>query len=152
MSMPDKDIRKQQVEELKKQEDVRQALEQTAKRETPAERVKLKAGHKFELGTYALLLIAAGLIFYLIRLGFLDFAERYIPLAERVSVGVMGILVIVLASKVIKLYLIVPLTNDVARFNLIRVVNFLVGASIFFIALSVLFASWYTAVVSFGLI
>ena len=145
-------IREEKVQELKKDDDVKRALEETSHHEKPAEKVKLKAGHKFELGTYVLLLVGAGFFYYLLRLGYLDFAERFLPLIERTTLGVMGIFVTITVGKLVKLYLVLPLKNDVARFNLVRVVNLLIATGIFFIALSVLFASWYTAVVSFGLI
>jgi small-conductance mechanosensitive channel len=144
--------RDSKVEELKKNEDVRQALDQTTTHDEPREKVKIKAGHKFELGTYVILLAATGTFYYLTRLGYFDFTSRYLPLLQRATVGIMGILVVIAVSKIIKIYLVLPLKNDVARFNLVRVVNLLMGTGIFFIVLSVLFASWYTAVVSFGLI
>lgn len=145
-------FREKEVVELKHDENVRRALEETSVKKEPRKKVKLRAGHKFELGTYLLLLAGIGLFYYLIRLGYLDFTERLLPLLERASLGLMGILVVIVVSKLIKVYLVFPLTNDVARFNLVRVVNLLTGTAVFFIALSVLFASWYTAVVSFGLI
>lgn len=145
-------FREKEVVELKHDENVRRALEETSVKKEPRKKVKLRAGHKLELGTYVILLAGIGLFYYLIRLGYLDFTERLLPLLERASLGLMGILVVIVVSKLIKVYLVFPLTNDVARFNLVRVVNLLTGTAIFFIALSVLFASWYTAVVSFGLI
>jgi small-conductance mechanosensitive channel len=53
---------------------------------------------------------------------------------------------------IIRNYLVSRLDNIVARYNLNRVTNLFVGLAVFFIALSVVFANWYTAVVSFGLI
>jgi small-conductance mechanosensitive channel len=144
--------REKEVVELKHDENVRRALEETSVKKEPRKKVKLRTGHKLELGTYILLLAGTGFFYYLIRLGYLDFTERFLPLLERASLGMMGILVVIVVSKLVKVYLVIPLTNDVARFNLVRVVNLLTGTAIFFIGLSVLFASWYTAVVSFGLI
>jgi small-conductance mechanosensitive channel len=45
-----------------------------------------------------------------------------------------------------------PLSNGAARYNLNRVVKLVAGITVAFIVLTVLFANWYTAVVSFGLI
>jgi len=53
---------------------------------------------------------------------------------------------------VIRNYLTNALDNGAARYNLNRVANLFVGLTVFFIALSVLFANWYTAVFSLGLI
>jgi small-conductance mechanosensitive channel len=57
-----------------------------------------------------------------------------------------------LILRLAKAYLISPLDDAAARYNLQRVANLLTGIAIFFIAISVLFANWYTAVVSLGLI
>jgi len=55
-------------------------------------------------------------------------------------------------AKSIKLYIIAPLSDPVARYNLRRIINLIVWIIIFFLLLTILFADWYTAVVSFGLI
>src|SRR5919107_1793221 len=49
-------------------------------------------------------------------------------------------------------YFVHPLDDAVSRYNLHRILRLLTTLVIFFIALSVLFANWYTAVVSLGLI
>jgi len=139
-----------EVEELKKDENIRRELEQTT------ENIGLKqpvvgTRHKFWLGTYILLLLGFGIFYYLINLGYFDFAAGFVPL-ERLVLGVMAILPVLMAAKIVRLYLIAPLKSGVARYNLRRIINLLVGLAIVFISLSVLFANWYTAVVSLGLI
>lgn len=143
---------KQEAEKLKKDDNVRRALEQTAGNK-PQAKPKIKTAHKFWLGIYVLLLIALGVIYYALRLHFFDFvAAAYLPPVERATLGAMGIVLVLMASRAAKSFLISPLQDDVARYNLRRVANLLVGISIFFIILSILFANWYTAVVSLGLI
>jgi small-conductance mechanosensitive channel len=139
------------VEELKKDEEIRRALEQTAgnkKQKAP----KIETKHKFWLGTYLLFLIGLGSFYYLTRLRFLDFAAAYIPPIQRATLGAMAIVLVLMIVKGIKIYLINRLDDNAARYNLKRVVNLLAGVGIFFIVLSILFANWYTAVVSLGLI
>ncbi|MGI9035593.1 MAG: mechanosensitive ion channel family protein [Pyrinomonadaceae bacterium] len=142
---------KQEVAELKKDENVRRALEQTAgsKKQT---KPKVEARHKFWLGTYLLLLVGLGAVYYLLRLHYFDFAARYVPPLERTTLGAMGIVLTLIISRAVNAFLINRLDDNIARYNLKRIINLLVGISIFFIVLSVLFANWYTAVVSFGLI
>ena len=140
-----------EVEELKKDTDIRRALEQTAgnkKMTIP----KVETKHKFWLGTYLLLLLGFGSVYYLLRLRFFDFAAVYVPPLQRAAMGAMAIVLVLIISKAVKIYLIDRLDDTVARFNLRRVVNLLAGVGIFFIVLSILFANWYTAVVSLGLI
>lgn len=139
-----------EVEELKKDEDVRRALEQ-AKGETP-ENKKVAPKQKFFIGTYLFLLFASGAFYYLIRLEYFNVAGRFVPLLQRIALGAMAIAIVLTVGALVRNYLIDPLSNGVARYNLNRITNLFIGLSIFFIALSILFANWYTAVVSLGLI
>jgi small-conductance mechanosensitive channel len=140
-----------EVEQLKQNEDVRRALNQTAGSKQKVQ-PKVETKHKFWLGTYLLSLIGLGVFYYLLRLQFFDFAALYIPPIQRATLGTMVIVLILMVSKIVKVYLISRVENPAAQFNLRRVVSLLAGLSIFFIILSILFANWYTAVVSLGLI
>lgn len=143
--------REREVEELKQHDDVRRALEQTAGNK-PAKKTKVEARHKFSLGIYVLILLCAGVFYYLLRLRFFDFAAAYVPPIQRGVLGAMAIVVILIISKISKVYLVSRVDDDAAQYNLRRIVNLLAGLAIFFIVLSILFANWYTAVVSLGLI
>jgi small-conductance mechanosensitive channel len=146
-----KDKVEREVEELKEDEDVRRALRQTAGNKPPA-KPKVEAKHKLGLGIYVLVLIGFGIFYYLLRFDFLDFAKRHIPPIERATLGAMAVVVILIIAKIVKVYLISRVESGAAQYNLRRVANLLAGLAVFFIALSILFANWYTAVVSFGLI
>lgn len=140
-----------EVEELKKDDNVRRALQQTAGNKKQTKR-KVEAKHKFWLGIYVLLLLGLGAVYYLLRLHYFDFAARYVPPIQRGTLGAMGVVLTLLIAKIIKVFFVSRVEDDVAQYNLNRVVNLLVGLTIFFIVLSILFANWYTAVVSLGLI
>ena len=140
-----------EVEELKKDEDVRRALEEACV-DKPRKKTKVESKQKVFLGTYVLLFLAFGALYYLTRLGYFDFTDRFEPLLQRVALGAMAIVLVLIIGSAVRNFLISPLDNDVARYNLNRVANLFVGLSIFFIIISILFANWYTAVVSFGLI
>ncbi len=143
------DEKKAQVEKLKEKKEVKRQLEQAgAKPEEP----KIEPKQKFWLATYVLILFAFIGIFYLVRFEFFRFAGLYEPLVQRFSLGAAAITLLLLILRIAKAYLIAPLEDPVARYNLKRVANLLAGIGIFFIAVSVLFANWYTAVVSLGLI
>jgi len=64
----------------------------------------------------------------------------------------MAIALVLIVQAAVKAYLIEPLADAAARYNLNRVVNLLAFLTIFFIVLSLLFANWYTAAVSLGLL
>ncbi len=140
-----------ELEELKKHEDVRRALDQTGANKPP-KRVKVEAKQKFFFGTYVLLLLFGAAFYYLLRLGYFDIAGRFVSPMERAVLGIMAVVLVLLAGATVRNYLINPLDDDAARFNLNRITTLFIGLSIFFIALSLLFANWYTAVVSLGLI
>lgn len=142
---------KEKVEDLKKDSEIRRALEQTAGNKQK-EKPKVEVKQKFWLGSYLILLLFLGAIYYALRLEFFNFAVVYFPPLQRATLGAMAIVVVLMISKTIKVYLINPLHDNAARFNLKRVVNLLSGIAIFFISLSILFANWYTAVVSLGLL
>jgi small-conductance mechanosensitive channel len=70
----------------------------------------------------------------------------------RYLLGGIGIIVVLTLSKAVEVYAIGRLRNPVARYNLRRILRLVVTLVIVFIAISVLFVNWYTAVVSLGLI
>jgi small-conductance mechanosensitive channel len=142
-------------------EDVKRALEQTggkalkpeeAAREEAQRPPREKRRHKLWIGTYLLALFALGALLYAVRLEFFDFADAYRPPVVRAVYGAMAVVLVLTAAKFVDAFLIDPLPNAVSRYNLHRVLRFAAGASITLIAVSVIFANWYTAAVSFGVL
>jgi small-conductance mechanosensitive channel len=78
--------------------------------------------------------------------------ERARPLLMRLTLGAMAALVTLAAAKVVDSYVIGRLDDAPTEFNLRRVLRLLVAVVLLLIGLSVLFANWYTAVVSLGLL
>src|ERR1044072_6336835 len=142
-------------------EDVKRALEQTggkALKEEEAERDEVKrpprtrARHTLWIGTYILMLFALGALHYAVRLDVFDFADAYRPPVLRAIVGGMAVVFVVAAAKFVEAFLIDPLSGAVSLYTLPRVLRFTAGAAIVLIVVSVLFANWYTAAVSFGVL
>ena len=152
MAESEKEKRKSEVEKLEKDEDVRRELEHTGGEKPDDKRPKVPTKHKLEISSYIVLLIALGIFYYLLRIGYFDFAARYTATLQRFTLGLMAIAFVLILKRIIGVTLIQPLENNVARYNLNRIVTLLTAVSILMIVLSVLFASWYTAFVSFGLI
>ena len=132
--------------------DVRRALEQAGAPKEPKQKTPVERKQKLWFGTYVLLLLGFAALYYFIRLGVFDFPERFNPLLQRLSLGLAAIALVLSIASIVRAYLIGPLDNTVARYNLNRVTTLFTGLAIFFISISILFANWYTAVVSFGLI
>jgi len=151
---------KAEAERLKQNEDVKRALKQTggqALKETEARKEEAKQppaekSHKLWLSTYVILLVALGVLYYAVRLKFFDFAAVYRTPAQRAVAGAMGIVLVLAVTRAADAYLIDRLDDAVSRYNLHRILRLLTALVIFFIAISVIFANWYTAVVSLGLI
>jgi small-conductance mechanosensitive channel len=76
----------------------------------------------------------------------------YIPSARRWLAGVMLIVMVTAISRGIRVYWINQVENKPARYNLTRVLNLVMVLIVAIIVLSLMFASWYTALVSFGVL
>ena len=145
------DREKAEVERLKGQEDVRRALKQTSTRKESAKPV-VETKSKVWLGTYALLLVGLGGLYYLFRLRFFGFAAQYVPLLQRFTRGAISIVLALAVAKLVDVYLIGRIDDVVARYNLRRILRLVVALILAFLAISILYADWYTAVISLGLI
>jgi small-conductance mechanosensitive channel len=152
---------KAEAERLKEHdEDVKRALEQTggkALKEEEAEREEAlrpprSKRHKLWIVTYLLALVALGFLHYAVRLKSFDFADAYRPPVLRAVVGAMAVVLVLAAAKLAQALLINPLNDAVSRYNLQRVLRLVAAVAVALIAVSVLFANWYTAVVSFGVL
>ena len=163
-----------EVEQLKEQPEVQKALKQTggAAEKAAAEQQQpqsppVETRHKVWIGTYVIALLALGGLYYGLRLNALGvgeqlaalglseqywWLERARPLLMRLTLGAMAVTVTLAAAKVVDSYVIGRLGDTPTEFNLRRVLRLLVAVVLLLIGLSVLFANWYTAVVSIGLL
>jgi small-conductance mechanosensitive channel len=149
--MTDTNQKSDEVERLERREDIRRALRQTtASKDVAAPAVG--ARHKIFLGTYVLLLVGLGGVYYLLRLRFFGFAARYVPLMQRLTLGAMAVVLVLAAAKLVDAFVIGRLDDEITRYNLKRILRLVTGLVLAFIAVSILFANWYTAVVSLGLV
>ncbi|HEY0006523.1 MAG TPA: mechanosensitive ion channel family protein [Pyrinomonadaceae bacterium] len=145
-------LKEQEVEQIKQQEDVKRALEQTTPTQRPEVKPVSRTKDKVWLGTHALLLLALGGFYYLLRLSFFGFAARYVPLIQRFTLGAMAVVLVLVIEKFINVFAIGRVDDIVSQYNLRRILRLVVALVITFIIISVLFANWYTAVVSLGLL
>src|SRR5438046_822394 len=97
---------KAEAERLKQDEDVRRALKQTggqalkereARKEEAKQPERAEKLHELWAGTYLLMLVALGVIYYALRLNFFDrlpFVAAYHLTVQRAVVGAMGIVLV----------------------------------------------------------
>ena len=142
---------KEKAEQLKQNVDVQRELEQTTGT-TVVTAPQIKPSQTFWLIPYILVLIGLAAVYYVSRLGYLGFTGGYEPVIERAVLGAMAIVFVLMMFRAVRIYLVRPLSSSAARYNLNRVIKLVAGLTVFFIILSVLFANWYTAVLSLGLI
>jgi small-conductance mechanosensitive channel len=141
-----------EVEQLKEQEDVKTALKQTAGTQEAAAKPAAQLQDKLWFGTYILLLLGLATLHYLLGLDLVPIAETYVSLLRRLLIGASLIVMVVGVTKSIRVYGISQIENRPARFNLTRVLHLVMALLIVIIGLSVLSATWYTALVSLGIL
>ncbi len=140
-----------QTEHLENQSEIKRELQRTgiAKEES---RVPVKAKHKFWFGSYLLVFLGLAAFYYLLRLRFLGFAAQVTPLLQRFILGAMAIVLVLAIAQLISTYLIGRVEDAVSQFNLKRILRLVSALVIAVIVISILFANWYTAFVSLGLV
>jgi small-conductance mechanosensitive channel len=136
------------AEQLEQQPDVREALDQT----TGKKPVKAPARDKFWFATHLLLLIGCAVLYYLAGLNFIPLPKPRIDLLQRLVRGAAIIIVVLAISEAISVYAIGRVCDAATRFTLKRIKRLIVVLLILLIAVSVLFANWYTALISVGVI
>ena len=143
---------KAEVEQLKEQEDVRAALKQTpgTKESMPPPAAELK--DKLWFGTYLLALFVLLALYYLLGSNVIPAEFQYVRILRNLVLGVVFIVLIGAIAKSIRVYLINQIDSKAARYNLTRVLNLLAFLAMVIVVLTVLSASWYTAIVSLGVL
>jgi small-conductance mechanosensitive channel len=149
--MPDSATTKEKVEELKQNTDVQKALEQTA---PPQEAVDLSGKHqrKFFLATYLVVLFLSSAAYYLVHLRIVHIAEPYFLFLQRLFLGSSAIVIALAVTRGLDVYFISKVEDAASEYNIRRIVNLITALVIVIIVVSILFANWYTAVVSLGLV
>jgi len=143
---------KAEVEQLKEQEDVKTALKQTTgtKESIPKPVPQLK--DRLWFVTYIVVLLAFIALYYLLGSDLFLAEIESVSILRRVLVGAMLIVLLGALTKSVRVYLIDQIDNKAARYNLTRVMHLLTFLAIVIIGLSLLSATWYTALVSLGLL
>lgn len=141
-----------EVEQLKQQEEIKTALKQTSGTREAMTKPAANTQDKLWFVTYGLILAGLLALRYFMNFDFVRAYAEYIPTLERVVTGALFIVLALAIAKSIRVYLISEVENRPARYNLTRVLNLAVTIAIVIIILSILFSSWYTALVSVGVL
>jgi small-conductance mechanosensitive channel len=137
------------IQDLERRTDVRRALQQTGGGEPAA---PIEAREWAWLTTFVLLLVGLGSVYYLLRFNVVRFTTPYESLIQRIILGCMGILLALATGRLVDALYIGRLKDPISEYNLRRILHVVIGLAVALIALSVLFATWYTTVVSLGVL
>ncbi len=140
-----------EVEQVKKQEDVKRALKQTSIVK-PKNEPKARATDKLWLGTHAMILFALAAVYFFLQFKAFAFAARFIPHIQRLDESIMAIVVLLAIAKIVDVYAIARIDSAVARYNLRRVAKLTLALLIVLAIISILFENRYTTILSFGLL
>ena len=142
--------RQEAVQDLEKREDVRVALEQVS---GPKPEKKPVAPLDLAwVATYVLLLAGLAVVYYLLRLDVFHLSPRLTGLLQRLTMGAMAVMAVLTAVKAVDTLVLRRLASRVMEYNLRRIVRAVAALAILVIVASILFASWYTALVSLGVL
>ena len=143
---------KAEIEQLKEQEGIKTALKQTTGTKESAARPVAQIQDKLWFGTYIFFALGFIALHYLVGLEFFAVPVGYVLLFRRLLTGAILIVFALAIAKGIRVYLISQIENRPAQYNLSRVLNLVVVLTIAIIGLSLLSATWYTALISLGLL
>lgn len=138
------------VERIEQDADVRRELQRSGVQPRPS--APVAARHRFWLGFWLLLLLAFSAAYYLMHAGAFDFLGESLAPARRLVAGAMAAALVLAGARVMQAWVIEPNCNPVTQFNLKHVLRLATWLLLGAIAVSVLFANWYAAAASLGLV
>src|SRR5215471_14116021 len=140
-----------EAEQVRQRTDVRVALSQVAPPKAPSW-PKPETKQLLPIATYLLFLIVLACVRFLLRLRFIHLATDFQAFLERLATAGMVIILALAMFRGISMYLIARIADPASRYNINRIVRLAEALVLGFIAVSIVFVNWYTAIVSIGLI
>jgi len=140
-----------EVEQVKEQEEVKQALKQTSTVK-PKEQPKAKTKDKLLLGTHAIVVLGLVVLYFFFQFRVFGFASRFIPYLLKLDKSAIAVVLLLALAKVVDVYLIGRIDSAVSRYTLRRVAKLVLSLLLLLAVISILFQNWYTAIVSVGLL
>src|ERR1041385_5072533 len=140
-------VKPSDVEQVKQQADVKQALKQTSSVKAPEETPKAETKDKLVLSTHIIMLIVLGALRYVLQLSLFGFAAKHpnlIQLIQSLDLAAIGIVLTLAIAKIGDVYLIGRLDSPVARYNLRRVAKLALGLLVVFFIVSAVVHNWST--------
>lgn len=140
-----------ELEDIKKDEKVQRALRENSISVQKESAVALKKEAPL-LGITAIIFLICGAVYFLLGWKRLPISSIYIPLAQKIVLAVMLISLVLMATRLLKKIFSRKIVDKTHVFNFNLIANFFASLLMLGIILSLLFADWYTALVSFGIV
>ncbi len=140
-----------EIEDIKKDEKVQRALSENSISVQKEIVVGLKKESPFFLITTIIFLIC-GIAYFLLGWKHLPISSIYIPLAQKIVLAIMLISLVLLATRLLKKIFSRKIEDKTSVFNFNRIIDLFASLLMLGIILSLLFANWYAAMVSFGIL
>ncbi|MGK2861915.1 MAG: mechanosensitive ion channel family protein [Chitinophagaceae bacterium] len=144
-------IEDKELDDIKKDKKVQRALSENSTSVQKKSPVTLKKEAPL-LGITAIIFFVCGALYFLLGWKRLPISSIYIPLAQKIVLAVMLISLVLLASRLLKKLFTRRIEDKTTVFNFNRIADLLASLLILAIILSLLFANWYAAMVSFGIV
>lgn len=144
-------VRQEKVDELKQDSEIQKALDQTSAPEQVVS-VPTQRQQKFFLTTYLLALFLLGAAYYLVHFRVIHIVDPYFAFLQRVCLGSLAIVAALTIARLLDFYFINGVHDAASRYNIKRILRLVTAIVVAFIVISILFANWYTAIVSLGLV
>ncbi len=141
----------EELEDIKKDKKVQRALSENSISVKKESAVALKKEAPL-LGVTTIIFLICGTLYFLLGWKRLPISSIYIPLAQKIVLAVMLISLVLLSTRLLKKIFTNKIVDKTTVFNFARVADLFAGLLILGIILSLLFANWYAAMVSFGIV
>lgn len=140
-----------ELDKIKKDEKVKRALSETST-VAPLESAEVLKKEAPFLGITAIIFLACGTLYFLLGWKRLPITSTYIPLVQKIVLAVALITLVVMAIRLLKKIINRKIEDKTTVFNFNRIADLFGALIILIIVLSMLFANWYAAMVSFGIV
>src|SRR5947208_3718763 len=136
-----------EVEQVKEQEDVKQALKQTSTVK-PKDQPKAKTKDKLLLGTHAIVVLGLVVLYFFLQFRVFGFASRFpeafISYVVKLDKSAIAVVLLLALAKVVDVYLIGRIDSAVSRYTLRRVAKLVLSLLLVLAVISILFHNGYT--------
>lgn len=139
-----------EVERIEQQGDVQRELQRSGAAPRPDRPAEPR--HKAWIGAWLLVLLGLSVVYFLLRADQFEFLGDYLPPVRRTVLGGMAVALVLAGSRAVQAWIIEPHCNPVTQFNLNHVLRLATWLLLALVGVSVLFANWYAAAASLGLI